>query len=399
MSEQLEEALVEALDLLEQGTPVVKILSRYPELAGQLRPYLLTALDLNHLAKSSSNAAREASKREFLEFAAVMQVKQRKSTAARLREILVSGLAVLFILFFAGAVMAVSANESIPGDALYDTKLFMEQIRLNYSANSEAAAALIKTLQHERVDEVNKLLSLGRQENVIFSGVVEQLAEGRWIVEGIPVEITSSTIIHDEVEVGFVVQVKGTTSSNVVLAEQIEVLAERPPDSDLTDPPQQEDPSAIPLPTLEPLTIPERPELVLPEDSSVLPLLPDPVSTSTPEDDLNGEDGTGYEEDGDQLESQPPEDDDGQKERDENADESSNRENDDSDERGNEVDQNDDSSEESASDEEDKVEKDSDFDDDPDEKDKQGGGEGDEFNEAEKGKNNPANPDDPDNND
>lgn len=371
MSRQLEEALVEVLDLLEQGTPVVKILSRYPHLADELRPYLMTALDLNHLANSPSKGAQEASKSEFLRYAAAVQVKQRKSATVWLREILVSSLAVLFILFFAGALMAVSASEAIPGDALYDTKLFLEQARLNYSANSETAAAFVEKLHQERLDEVIKLLSLGRQEDVIFSGVVEELAEGLWIVEGIPVEISSSTIIHNQVETGFVVQVKGKTSSNVVLAEEIEVMAEGSPDSDLTDPPSPEEPSAIPLPTIEPLLIPERPELLIPEDGSISPSLSEPVPTTIPENDLNGDEDAVYEDDGDRLESQPPEEDDAQQEEEEKADDSSNGAKDDSDDREDEEDQKDDRSEDSAKDEEDKVEKDSDRHDESDEKDKE----------------------------
>lgn len=386
MSRQFEEALAEALDLLEQGTPIVKILSRYPELDDELRPYLVTALHLNQLAKSSSPTAQEKSKSDFLGYAEAMQTNQRKSAAAWMRQILVSSLAVLLILFFAGAVMAVSSSEAIPGDALYDTKLFLEQIRLNYSANSEAAAALIEALHQERLDEVNTLLTLGREEIVTFSGIVEELEEGRWIIEGIPVAITPSTIIHDKVEFGFLVQVMGKTSSNIVLAEQVEVLAEQPPDFDLTDPSPQEEPSVLPLPKIEPLEIPERPELLLPDVGSVSPTPPlEPVSTIIHEDDSTGGEGAGYEDEGDRLETQPREDDDAQQERENGAGESSSIEQDDSDERDDEEDQNDSSDDGSENHEEEKAEPGSEREDDEDEKNEKEEIEGDKTDDVNEG--------------
>jgi hypothetical protein len=400
MSQQLEEALVEALDLLEQGTPIVKILSRYPDLAGELRSYLTTALDLNHLAKSSSSTAREASRSEFLGYAAAMQVKQRKTAVTWLREILVTSLAVLVILFFAGAVTAISSSEAIPGDALYETKLFLEQIRLNYSPNSEEAAALIETFHQERLDEVNTLISLGRQEIVTFSGVVEELGEGLWIVEGIPVAITSSTIIHGEVEVGFLVQVKGKTSSNIVLAEQVEVMAGSP-DSDLTDPIPQNEPSTTPLPTIEPIEIPERPELLLPEDSSESPsTLLEPVSTGVPEEDINGNEDAGNIDEGDRLESPIREDDDAQQEIEDGPNESSNDEQEDNDDWENEEDQSDDNDEDSDHNEEDKDKNDTDQENDAyDGQNKDGEVEGDKLDDAKDGKNNASNLEDHDKND
>jgi hypothetical protein len=298
MNRQLDEVLVEALDLFEQGTPVVKILSRYPDLADELRPFLMTARDLNHLAKPGSTAAQEASKKEFLRYATTMQVEQRKSAADRLRDIFVYGLAFLLILFFSGAVMAVSSRSAIPGDALYGTKIFLEQTRLNYSTNSEAAAALIDELHQERLDEVKTLLSLGRSEIVTFSGELEVISQERWTVEGIPIAITSSTIIPDEVEAGFLVQIKGKTMDGFVVAEEVEVIADQLPDSDLSEPDPQKDLTPSLLPTIEPLNIPERPELLLPDnDSQINPTEPVPAPTVPLEDDSTSVENTEQEDD------------------------------------------------------------------------------------------------------
>ncbi|MFN2170262.1 MAG: DUF5667 domain-containing protein [Candidatus Promineifilaceae bacterium] len=307
MNRPLEEALVEALDLLEQGTPIVKILARYPDLADELRPFLMTARELDQLATPASTDAQEASKREFLHSVASMKVKPQKSAVTWLREAFVFSLALLLILFFSGAVMAVSSGTAVPGDALYGTKRFIEQTRLNYSADSEAAAALIKELHQERLDEVRTLLSRGRSETVTFSGEVEILSPERWLVEGIPVEITSSTILPDEIETGFMVQIKGKTVAGAVLAEQVDVIAERSPEPDPNNPQIQPTPDI--LPTIEPLVIPERPDLILPDNASQTdPTEPLPQPTVTLEDDSTHVDDSAGAGENDSQDSQESED-------------------------------------------------------------------------------------------
>jgi hypothetical protein len=252
----------------------------------------LTARDLDHLAKPSSTEAQEASKREFLQYAASMQRKKQKSTVARLRESLVFSLVLLLLLVFSGALMAAYSGGAIPGDPLYGTKLFLEQTRLNYSANSEAAAALIKELHQERLDEIEALLSLGRSETVTFSGEVETLSQDRWIVAGLPVEISSQTMLPDEVEVGFLVQISGRTSDGAVLADQVEVIAGPPQDPNSQNPDSSEQLTPTPMPTIEPLNIPERPDFLLPDNESQTNpagLLPAPTATLEV-DTINNED-------------------------------------------------------------------------------------------------------------
>jgi hypothetical protein len=334
MNRQLDEVLVEALDLFDQGTPVVKILSRYPDLADELRPFLMTARDLNHLAKPGSTAAQEASKKEFLRYATTMQVEQRRSAADRLRDIFVYGLAFLLILFFSGAVMAVSSSSAIPGDALYGTKIFLEQTRLNYSADPAAAAALVEELQKERLDEVKTLLSLGRSETVTFSGEVTELSPERWIVDGIPIVVTSSTILRDDVEGGYLVQVRGMTSDGVVEAEQVDVIAGLSTDPDLNNPDSEEQKNPpTPMPTIEPLKIPERPELILP-DGGQRENPTDPTLVPTPifDDDSTNVDDGGYENENDAQGSQEPEGGEDQHEKDGGSNESINDGNNKSDE-------------------------------------------------------------------
>ncbi|MFN2136647.1 MAG: DUF5667 domain-containing protein [Candidatus Promineifilaceae bacterium] len=311
MNRQFEETLIEALDLLEQGTPVVTILSRYPDMANELRPYLSTAIELDRLALPASTAAEEASRKEFLQYASTLRDNPGRPTGAWLRRVLASGLVLVLLIAACGTMIATLATGALPGDTLYGSKLFLEKARLDYSADPDNATTLLENFRQERVDEVNSLLALGRAEKVVFIGTAEQVTVDRWIVEGIPVAITPLTTIQDDVEIGFVVQVTGTTSADGVLADNIEVYGGRQTGPDQVEPAPAVEPSPAPAPTREASPTPEPTRTLLPGDTSPTTTVPpSPTSQPVPEDDLSeqesvdqgsGEDGAA--EDGGQVES------------------------------------------------------------------------------------------------
>jgi hypothetical protein len=285
MSPQLESALIESLDLLEQGTPIVKILARYPDLAEELRPYLITAVDLTQLAKPPTGAAQQSSKDSFLQRAAALQDERRtpESASTWLRRVLATGLAALLFLFVGSTILAFASAEAIPGDTLYGAKLYMEQMQLTYSTNPETAATMIERFHRERVDEVAALLSLNRHELVTFSGTVEETTPDKWIVEGIPVAITPATLVPDLVEPGFLVQISGTTGNGVVVADRVEVVRGRQPEPDLNTPAPPVNPAPSPTPA-PPVKTSERPGLSQPDDGAETDP-PAPALTVTPDDD------------------------------------------------------------------------------------------------------------------
>ncbi len=318
MSRQLEDTLVEALDLLEQGTPVVRILAAYPEMADELRPYLLLAADLKRTAEPAPAAAAQASKHAFLQEAALLQEGRRPPAAAGwLRRILAYGLAALLFLFMGSAILAFSAGEALPGDTLYGAKLFLEAVRLNYSADPTAAAAMIESFYEERVEEVAALLAAGRHEQVTFSGTVEDMAPEEWLVEGLRVAIAPATLISDPVEVGIVVRVSGVTADGVVAADEVEVMNGRLPEPAPVDPLPPPKPSPSPVPSAVPADTPARPDDEPESDPPALITPPLP----TDEDHLPGGDDV-EQEDGGNAET-PPAGEDGDDPSEEGASESS----------------------------------------------------------------------------
>ena len=295
MNRQLEDTLVEALDLLEQGMPITRILARYPDIAEELRPYLMTAVNLERLAAPSPSAAQEASRRDFLAYASALQEKPQKPRAGRLRQVLVSGLAVMLLLVLSAAALAAASANAIPGDTLYGSKILLENVRLNYSANPAAAQAMLEEFRQERIDEVMELLSLGRAQTVTFSGTVGEMQDDVWVVEGIPMTITPSTIIGGEVGAGSFIQVTGSTAGGRLTAEKIEVYSGPLPEPDPVVPLPPPQPSVTPTPTIEPVNTPERPDSS-PETNTPIPL---PTATITQPDDQPGD---GNESDSEELE-------------------------------------------------------------------------------------------------
>jgi hypothetical protein len=61
------------------------------------------------------------------------------------------------------------------------------------------------------VDEVKRLLAIGRMEFVQFLGIVEQQWNDRWIVDGIEVRLLPETIVLGDIQDGMMVEVEGST--------------------------------------------------------------------------------------------------------------------------------------------------------------------------------------------
>ena len=131
MNDTTETILMEALDLLEQGMGAEEIVTRYPGRAAELRPFLLTASALTTLAHQPPLVAQAQSKRVFLESTDLIALGNSRSPGGRLRRLVASALAVLLVLLLGGAGLVSASSAAVPGDALYPTKRWAEDVRLN----------------------------------------------------------------------------------------------------------------------------------------------------------------------------------------------------------------------------------------------------------------------------
>lgn len=310
--ERLEQLLMEALDLLERGIAVEDILARYPREAGELRPYLATAVQLPQLLGTASALpapqAQARSKQSFLAAADTLVAAARSAplrTASPwmwMRRLLAPTLALLVIVFLAGATIVTAAGSALPGDTLYGTKLFVEGVRLSQAANPEA---LQEQFRQERIREVQRLQDSGRGAQVTIAGEIQAMEDGRLVVGGLVVSLTVDTIVEGEPLVGREVEVEGyTTEASMLFAERIVVDQQSGPII----------PTAPPFPTatLIPPTVTTQPS---PTNTSVPtavpPTAPPPTQAPLPSPTADDNDDNGNDNDNDNDNDDGGDDDDG----------------------------------------------------------------------------------------
>jgi hypothetical protein len=133
MDERMEEKLIACLDALEAGQSVEEILEQYPADAASLGPFLLTAQTLTGSPPAPTAAARRRSKDMFLNRAATLKRQSggRPAPVHPLLRMLRPILVLVLLMFLSGAGLVAAANNALPGDLLYATKLEVEQMRLN----------------------------------------------------------------------------------------------------------------------------------------------------------------------------------------------------------------------------------------------------------------------------
>jgi hypothetical protein len=274
--------LQESLDFMERGESIEQILARYPELAGALRPFLETAIQLTTLAAQPSLAAKKQSQQAFLAHATSLKATPiQPSPWYRLRQLLLPlvSLAVVLILFSTAAVFV--STSAIPGDALYSVKRLAENIRLNQTSDPETAVSLTEQYRQERIREVLALLRTGRSAEVAFEGEIEAIQPEEWTVATIHVMLDAGTSIEGRPQVGELARVNGRTEDGAFVASLIEVLtnsAATPEPEPTPEPTQTTAPTATATaePTIEPPTEPTA------EPTATQTVTPQPTATFTP---------------------------------------------------------------------------------------------------------------------
>ena len=253
MNDELERIFDEALGLLEQGTGVEAIVARYPAQAAELRPFLLTAARLSHLATQPSLSAEAQSKRAFLAAATVPATTRRPVAAGRLSRLAAGLLALLAVVFLGGATLVGASASAAPGNALYGTKRLVESVRLALATDPERAATLRERFRRERLAEAAQLLAAGREAEITLTGVIEAIddygrGEAHWTVDGLPVVVDEQTIMDGQPSVGALVEIAGrTTVDGAVRAAQVVVLSAGLPEP--TPAPNPTPAEATPTPT------------------------------------------------------------------------------------------------------------------------------------------------------
>ncbi|MFN3373114.1 MAG: DUF5667 domain-containing protein [Chloroflexus sp.] len=229
MDKSLENILNNCIDALAAGESLEEILARYPAEAAALQPLLTTAASLFELATEPSAEARIASRRAFLQQAAIYRPKP-----AFWQRLTLIAAGILMLLMLVGGGLAWAAESALPGDPLYAIKRSVEQIQLTFNANNEQLSARI---EERRRSEVTALIQRHREVAVEFSGKLEEVTPQRWSVSDIPVIIDSTTQVQGQPSIGSEVVVSGRTISAIsaVQATTIIVITSTNDDDDNHD--------------------------------------------------------------------------------------------------------------------------------------------------------------------
>ena len=226
MNKGLEQRLLECLDLMEGGLSVSEILSRYPEQADMLRPFLETATQLSQLATNPTIAQKNKSQDAFLAEAVALKTVNREPIFPWmwLRRILfpVAALSLMLILF--GMGLFTTSASALPGEPLYNVKRQFEALQLQMVSASDEKLRLIDQFTAERRQEVETLLLTGQTAETQFDGVIERMATETWVVSNIPIEIQDDTIIAGTPQIESLVRVSGLVQNGLFLTDVVEVL-------------------------------------------------------------------------------------------------------------------------------------------------------------------------------
>ncbi len=239
-----DQLLVECLDLLDEGMSLATILARYPEDAEALRPYLETAVSLDKLATSPTLGQKQQAQQAMLAQAAALQSTQTTSPPiwAWFRRLLMPVAALTLLFFLFGGSFLTASAAALPGDALYNSKRWAEQVQLQLVQSPEQKLALREAQQAERVREVQALLRTDRNVLVSFTGNIQEITPDFWVIEDVRAQLTEETEIDGKPQLDALVRVNGRILDGQLWATHLELLTYTP----------EEDPEPDLLPTRRP---------------------------------------------------------------------------------------------------------------------------------------------------
>ncbi len=213
MKKQLSDALDICLQSLKDGESLDAVLARFPHLAAGLRPLLEAAQAAWMLGQFDSPVGLVTRGR-----ARVSSVHFRAGKPQAVRWILRPSWRVALTVLIVVAFMALSTNsafagaaQALPGDTLYPLKRVIENIQLVLTTDPSQRQVLQEEFNQHRVDETFALILNGRVEVVEFNGIVSSQTQNGWVVAGIPVNISSLTLIDGAIRIGVEASVSGET--------------------------------------------------------------------------------------------------------------------------------------------------------------------------------------------
>ncbi|MDH7485006.1 MAG: DUF5666 domain-containing protein [Anaerolineae bacterium] len=251
------------LDRLLAGKPIAECLEGHEAQGAEIRPLLATvavARRAEAVPPRSPQAVAEA-KADFLAAAAARRREMQRAAIRQRRGprlswplprrapawATVSVTAVLVLALLTGTAVAASAR-SLPGDFLYPVKRVVESAQLSVIRDPAARETLQKQLEQRRLEEVQEVIKLGRVvERLDFSGVIEALEPGSWVIGHRAVLVDERTEVEGVPALGARAWVEARVERpGELVALRIRILAPPPTATPVPAPATEQPPSAIP---------------------------------------------------------------------------------------------------------------------------------------------------------
>ena len=203
--------LDDCIDRLASGQSVEQCLETHPGYHTDLRPLLELGMSTHSLLgdmQEIQQARQQVMAR--MEREIIMPVTSyrwfnnrpyRLAYAARIAAVLV----------FLMATVGVLAQSSLPGDFLYPTKRFTEQIGL---AITDYAPALEDVIAQRRLNEVQQVMQLGREADIVFTGRIDEIASDSLVIEGLMVQLEPDILTYGSYQSGEMVEVTAHSTRN-----------------------------------------------------------------------------------------------------------------------------------------------------------------------------------------
>jgi hypothetical protein len=290
MSSALERVIEESLEGLESGRSIEEILAEHPAQAETLRPILATAAAMASLKIAHSIGAQSSSLDQFLAAASAKRGAAAGSSKPFWifgRRLAVTASVILLLLLAISSSVTFAAQTAIPGDALYNAKVAIEDFRISLVGEGPSRDRLDAAFNKNRIEEIEELIASGRSASGIeFTGQIESIDGQTWVISGIPITVSDDFVAGTFFDVGQEVFVKVDVKNGEAEAVRL-VRTSRSVDDLEPEPVATEQPEDIFEPDLEPSP-------TLPATATATDLVtetPEATPTLEGDDHENGEDG------------------------------------------------------------------------------------------------------------
>jgi hypothetical protein len=109
----------------------------------------------------------------------------------------------LLLLIIITFPLTLAAQSAIPGDALYNAKVTIEDIRLSLVGEGLGRDRLTGEFNQNRIAEIEELMASGRSASGIeFTGIIEAIDGETWVISGLPLMVSDSLASSGQIKIG-----------------------------------------------------------------------------------------------------------------------------------------------------------------------------------------------------